>query len=62
MRKVFIDVKCRLILNVDEGVEISKVMQGLDTDFAFADDGDLESEIATIEDQEIVSYEITDSK
>lgn len=61
MRKVYIDVKCRLILNVDEGVEVSKVMQGLDVDFAFAD-GDLESDCATIEDQEVVGYEITDSK
>lgn len=56
MRKVYIDLKVRLILNVEEGIEISNVIDELDYNF-FDNTG-----LADIEDVEIKDYEIEDSK
>jgi len=56
-RKVYIDVKVRLIVQVDEGIEVSEVMDNMDYDFIPRPDAG-----ATVVDMEIEDYEITDSK
>jgi len=53
-RKVYVDVEVRLILNLDDNIEVSKAIYMLKID---AGDNDFD-----IEDYEIVDYEITDSK
>jgi len=55
-RKVYVDVKVRLIIRVDEGVPVGAVIDEMDYDFTDTT-GD-----ATIEDIEITNYEIVDSK
>jgi hypothetical protein len=55
-RKVYITVKVGLLVRVDEGVEVSNVMDEMDYDFTSTDDR------ADIEDMEILDYEITNSK
>lgn len=56
MRKVVIDLKVKLTLNVDEGVAIEEIINEMDYDFyertSFAD----------ILDTEITGFEIIDSK
>ena len=56
MRKVYVNVTTRLIINADEGVDIGGVIDGMDYDCNSKDDR------ADIVDTEIVGYEITDSK
>lgn len=56
MRKVFIEVKTRLIVNADEGVEIYEVINEMDYNFVSNTDK------ADIIDTEITGYEIIDSK
>lgn len=56
MRKVYIKAEFRLILTVNEGIEISEVLNELD--YSFQDT----TGNATIEDTEMVDFEITDSK
>jgi hypothetical protein len=56
MRKVYLEVKTKLIIEVEEGIEISQVMDGAEVTFFF-DDSDVE-----VVDQSIEGYEITDSK
>ena len=56
MRKVYIDVKVRLIIEMDEGIEVNEVMQELDYDFTSKTDG------ATVIDTEFDEFEVTDSK
>lgn len=56
MRKVFVEVKVKLVLNMDEGVEVSKVLEEMHYDiFSTMDEAD-------VEDTEIVEWEVTDSK
>jgi len=55
-RKVYVDVKVRLIIRADEGVEINGVLENLEYDFTSQTEG------ADIEDTEIQDWEITDSK
>jgi hypothetical protein len=55
-RKVYVEVKVRLILRVDEGEEISHVMDELD--YSFSDT----TGKAQVDDTEILDYDITDSK
>jgi len=53
-RKVYIEIKTRLVINMDEGVEVSEVMENIS--FNSTDDR------ADVEDTEIIDWEVTDSK
>jgi len=55
-RKVYVDVRARLIIQADEGVDISEVLAEMEYDFTSNTDG------ADIEDTEIKDWEIIDSK
>lgn len=55
-RKVYVSVTARLIIRVDEGVDITEVLSEMDYDFTSQTDG------ANIEDTEIQDWEVTDSK
>lgn len=56
MRKVHVELKVKLILNVDEDIEVSEVLDELDYNFADT------TTKAEIEDTEILDYEVMDSK
>jgi hypothetical protein len=56
MRKVFVEVKVKLVLNMDEGVEVTDVINELNYNFQSTLDG------ADVEDTEILDHEVTDSK
>ena len=55
-RKVFVIVTTRLIMELEEGVEVSEVIQEMDYSFTSKTDG------AEITDTEIREHEVTDSK
>ena len=55
-RKVYVDVKVRLIIEMEEGIEVAEVIQEMDYDFTSQIDN------AVIIDIEIEDYEVTDSK
>lgn len=55
-RKVTVEVKVKLTINMDEGIEVSDVINELDYDFTSSTDG------ADVEDTEILDHEVTDSK
>ncbi len=55
-RKVTVEVKVKLTINMDEGIEVSEVINELDYDFTSNTDG------ADVEDTEITDHEVTDSK
>lgn len=56
MRKVYVDIKVRLIITADEGVDINNVVNEMNTDFVSTTDG------AEIQDAEITETEIINSK
>ena len=56
MRKVVVEIKVKAIINVDDDIEISEIIDELDYDFTDT------TTKATIEDTEIIDYEIIDSK
>jgi hypothetical protein len=56
MRKVYVDLKVRLVLQVEEGIEIANVLDELD--YNFSD----QTGMADIVDMEIKDYDILDSK
>ena len=56
MRKVYVDVKVRLIINLDDDVSLSEVMQEMDYGFTPQTNG------AEMLLTEIKDYEVTDSK
>jgi len=56
MRKVYIEVKTRLIINADDGITMSDVIEEMDYNFNSQTDG------ADIVDTEIVDFEVQDSK
>lgn len=56
MRKVHVELKVKLILNVDEDIEVSEVLDELDYNF---EDTTTKAEV---EDTEILDYEVMDSK
>jgi len=56
MRKVYIEVQFRIIVEADEGVEICDVMDDLDYTLYSLTDG------ASVIDTQMRDYEITDSK
>jgi hypothetical protein len=55
-RKVYVEVKVQLIIDMDEGVEVSEVINEMVYNF------DSETENADIVDNEILGYEVIDSK
>jgi hypothetical protein len=55
-RKVYIDVKARLILTMDEGVTVTEVLENMDYSFVSQNDE------AYVLDSEIQDWEVTDSK
>ena len=55
-RKVYVEVTTRLIIDMDEGIEVDEVIGELDYDFTSTTDG------ADIVDTEIRDYEVKDSK
>lgn len=56
MRKVYVEVKVKLIIRQDDDAKIADVIDEMD--YSFADT----TGKATIEDTEILDYEVTDSK
>jgi hypothetical protein len=56
MRKVYINVMCRIIINADEGIAVSDIMDELDYSFISTNDG------ADVVDTEMLDYEVVDSK
>ena len=56
MRKVYVNLKVRLIVEMEEGIGLADVITELDYKFTSTTDG------ATIADTEIEDYEATDSK
>jgi hypothetical protein len=54
-RKVYLEVKVKVILNLDDDTTVSKVMEEVDYSFDSGDGFD-------VLDTEILDYEITDSK
>jgi hypothetical protein len=53
-RKVYVEVKVRLVLRMDESKEVKQVLDEMGYEFTPLD--------ATLEDSEILDYTITDSK
>ena len=56
MRKVFVDVKVRLIINQDDGVETSEILDEMEYEFTDT------TGKADIVDTTIEDYEVVDSK
>lgn len=56
MRKVYVNVTTRLIIDLDDGVEIDEVISEMDYTFKSGTDN------ATILDTEIISHDVVDSK
>ena len=54
-RTVAVELKVKLVMKVDEGVEISEVINELDYQFDLPDS-------ATLEDSEILDHEVKDSR
>jgi len=55
-RKVYVDVKVRVIFHLDDDTEVSKAMEEVDYNFTS------NSKYFDVLDTEILDYEITDSK
>lgn len=55
-RKVYVEVTTRLIINMDEGIEVQEVISEMDYNFTSQTDG------ADIIDTEIRDHEVKDSK
>ena len=56
MRKVYVEVVTRLIIDMEEGLSVADVITEMDYKFTSTTDG------AIIADTEIRDYEVTDSK
>ena len=56
MRKVYVDVTVRLIINMNEGVSVDNVINDMDYNFSF------KGEEADILDSQIENFNVTDSK
>ncbi len=55
-RKVYVTIKVNVIMTIDEGTEIGDIINEMDYDFTPS------TENVTIEDTELVDFEVTDSK
>lgn len=56
MRKVSVEVKVKLVMTIDDGVEVGDIIDEMEYDF-----NDTTTQ-ATVEDTEILDYEVVDSK
>jgi len=56
MRKVFVEVKVRLVIDVDDGVEVSEILDEMEFDFTDT------TGKADVNDSAMLDYEVTDSK
>ena len=56
MRKVYVNVKVRLIININEGVAVDDVINDMDYGFTF------NGNEAEIIDTEVIDFDIIDSK
>ena len=56
MRKVYVEVKVKLILNMDDGIEVDDVINEMEYDFNSNTEG------ADVHDSTIEDFEVTDSK
>jgi len=56
MRKVYVNVTTRLIIDMDDGIEVSEVIENMDYDFKPMTEG------VDIVDMEIREHEVIDSK
>jgi hypothetical protein len=56
MRKVYVELKVRVILNIEEGIELQRVISELGHEFSEG------TGLADIEYTEITGFEIQDSK
>lgn len=56
MRKVYVDLKVRLVIQIDEGIQLEEVIDELDYNFV-----DTTTQ-ADVIDTEIKDWEVTDSK
>jgi hypothetical protein len=54
-RKVYLEVKVKVVLHIDDDLEVSKAMEEIDYSFNSGDGFD-------VLDTEMLDYEITDSK
>lgn len=55
-RKMYVEVKVRLIIEADDGVDLQEVMSEMDYNFTSTTDG------ASVSDSEIRDFTVTDSK
>jgi len=60
-RTVIVHVKTKLVIRMDEGVEVNEVIENMDYDFTTNGTGWLEDN-ADIEDTEILEHTVIDSK
>ena len=56
MRKVTVEIKVKAIINIDEDIELEEVIDEMDYDFSDT------TTKATVEDTEMIDYEVIDSK
>jgi hypothetical protein len=56
MRKVTAEIKVRVILNMDQGVEVGEVVQAMECEFADT------TGHADVENAEILDHQVTDSR
>ena len=56
MRKVYVEIKVKLIIRADEDVDVQGVLDDMDYNFSSTSEG------ADIEDSEVMEYDIKDSK
>ena len=56
MRKVYVEVKTRIIMNMDDGIEVGDVISEMDYDFSPMTEG------VDFVDMEIKDYSVEDSK
>ena len=56
MRKVYVDVKVRLIVTMEDGIDLNDVINEMEYDFTYC------TPDAVIDDTEIENWEVTDSK
>ena len=54
-RTVVVEVNVKLVMKVDEGVDLSEVIDEMDYDFTLPDN-------ATLDDSEILGFEVKDSR
>lgn len=59
MRKVYINITCRVILRVNEGVSLHDVIDEMNYDFSIADHSNTQAEI---EDTQMLAWDIINSK